>query len=97
MAHNHITRVRIPSLLLHGRLVQLAERVTVNHYVEGSSPSVAAYSERQSIKARLLNQLVGARKSVRLPQYAPCGSRFKPLALQAKVPSSTLGRGTLSS
>ena len=26
--------------------------------------------------------------------YALCGSRFKPLALQAKVPSSTLGQGT---
>ena len=31
------------------------------------------------------------------PCYAACGSRFKPLALQAKVPSSTLGCGTICS
>lgn len=34
--------------LLDGSLVQLAERVTVNHYVVGSSPTGAAYVLRGS-------------------------------------------------
>ena len=34
----------------YGSLVQLAERVTVNHYVEGSSPSGAASKDMTVIR-----------------------------------------------
>ena len=67
-----VNYMRVAALMVYASIAQLAERRTVNAYVEGSSPSRGASRHKEDAESRRIqfNNVVIALTVMLLPLYA---------------------------
>ena len=67
-----VNYMRVAALMVYASIAQLAERRTVNAYVEGSSPSRGASRHKEDAESRRIqfNNVVVALIVILLPLYA---------------------------
>ena len=92
-----VNYMRVAALMVYASIAQLAERRTVNAYVEGSSPSRGASRHKEDAESRRIqfNNVVIALTVVLLPLYAAVAQLAEQLICNQQVVGSSPTCGSI--